>query len=678
MVIPIAKSSRFDPNTYRAACPTCNGVGSLQQPNPNKLIKSPDRPLCGGAMYSPGFFPKGYLCKPGNNGYDIIQAFARRHGFDPFTTPWKEVPVHTRNMFYYGDPNPLEVTFRSKSERITTRRINFSGFYGWIRDWDIGGTYTNNVVCLDCNGARLKPEYLAVKLLGYNIHQLSTISLDKLKEIINKIQLPTTHIAYPNLQIIRRRLSFLNKVGLGYINLSRVSATLSAGEAQRIKLAGLLGSEMNNLTIILDEPSRGLHPREVDALFEALSDLKKLGNTVIVVEHDLEIIDRADHIIDLGPGPGKKGGEIVAEGTPEEIKQTSSVTGKWLSKKIYQKSLRKKNPSCWMIIEGAEENNLKGETVRIPLNALVGICGVSGSGKSTLVVDTIGRILAPIKHTTSVAREPFEPGKYKKIVNGPKKALIVDQSKKRIHSPAKFMNIDKKIFKVFAESTEARALGLDEKKIRAKCTVCNGAGFIQLDMGFLPNIFEDCESCNGTGYAEEAWNVKLKGYSLPEITQLTIEEIYELFRDYEKLAEPLKEIIDVGLGYLVLHQPGYSLSGGEAQRLKIAKELAKKTSEGTLYILDEPTLGQHMEDIERLINILHRLVLRGNSVLVVEHHPTILANCDWLIELGPEGGEEGGYIIAAGPPNSIIGTPTSQFLKKQLVKTNELDAITSL
>jgi excinuclease ABC subunit A len=617
-------------------------------------------------MHSPGFFPKGYLCKPGNNGYDMVLAFATRYEFDPAMTPWNEVPEDVRNMFYYGDPTPLVVTFRSRSGRVSLRTLNFPGFYGWVRDWDAGGTYTDNIICPSCNGARLKPEYLAVKLQGYNIHQLSTMPLFKLFETTTKIQLSRTHRAHPNLQIIQRRLGFLNKVGLGYIKLNRVSSTLSAGEAQRVKLAGLLGSEITNLTVILDEPSRGLHPKEVNALFEALSDLRNMGNTVIVVEHDLEIIEKADHIIDMGPGPGIRGGEIVFKGPPEEIKTANSITGKWLSKQSPVAYRKLSPPSKWMIIEGAEENNLKGETIKIPLNLLVGICGVSGSGKSTLIIDTIGRILAPTKHTTSVAREPLEPGKHKAILNRPKKTLIVDQTKEGIQSPAKFLKIDKPIIKAYADGPEAQALGLDERKLGARCSVCRGSGFKRTDMGFLPDIYTNCEICNGTGYSPEAWDVSLKGYRLPEINQLTITEVYELFKDTPRVAEPLKAAIDVGLGYLVLHQPGYSLSGGEAQRLKIAAELAKKTGKGTLYILDEPTLGQHMEDVDRLIQVLHRLVVEGNSVIVVEHHPTVLTNCDWIIELGPKGGEAGGYIIASCPPTEVKDTPTAPFIKKLL------------
>jgi len=663
---PIAPSNRFDPNTYRAACPTCNGVGSLQKPNPDKLMIAPEKPLCGGAMHSPGFFPKGYLCQPGNNGYDIVQTFAERHGFSTKETPWNQVPEEIRNMFYYGDPEPITVTFNSKSGRVSTRTVKFPGFYGWVRDWDIGGTYTDNIPCPSCHGARLRPEYLAVKLEGYNIHQLNNMSLRKLRDTINKINTSQNHPAAPNLKTAQRRLEFLNNVGLGYLHLGRVAASLSAGEAQRVKLAGLLGSEITNLTVLLDEPSRGLHPREVNALFDALTMLRDEGNTVIVVEHDLEIIEKADHIIDMGPGPGVHGGLIVAEGTPEEIKKTDSVTGRWLRKQSGSEKPRNREPTKWMTIKGAHENNLKGELVKIPLGVLVGVCGVSGSGKSTLIIDTLGRVLDPVKHTTSVAREPLEPGAYEEISNQPKKTQIIDQTRKGISSPAKYLRLDKKLVKLFAETSNAHALGLDEKKLGKRCSVCRGSGTEKIDMGFLPDIYTTCETCMGTGYSPEAWDVKLHGYTLPEINQLTIKEVYELFSDETSITEPLKAAMDVGLGYLVLQQPGYSLSGGEAQRLKIAAELSKRKNGNSLYILDEPTLGQHMEDVNRLGNILQRLVDEGNSVIIVEHHPMLLAQCDWIIELGPEGGEEGGYLIASCPPDKLTDTPTAPYIKEQL------------
>ena len=701
----IASPGRFSPTTYAAACTTCQGIGTLQVPKPEKLIRSPGKPLCGGAMYSPGFFPKGYLCKPGNGGYDIVRAFAQRHGFDPAVTPWDQIPTKVQQMFLFGDPEPLQVTFRNPRGRTYVSTITFKGFYGWIRDWDVGGTYTDTVQCPDCRGARLRPQYLAVTLNGYNIHQLSEQPLSRLREIfVNNQKLlqgvqgapwhggpirdgsiaedvldnstytcnlhlsPLAEKSPPgkSLDTIRRRLGFLERVGLGYLHLNRVSATLSAGEAQRVKLAGLLGSGLTSLTVLLDEPTRGLHPREVKALVEALKGLRDEGNTVIVVEHDPGVIEEADHIIDIGPFAGTGGGQVAAQGSPQVIAGKDTVTGAWLrgERQCTFRGQRRK-PGKWLIIKGARENNLKNETIKIPRGVLVGICGVSGSGKSTLLMDTLGRVLVPVKHTTSVAKEPLEPGAHDEITGAPSRALLVDQSKKGVQSPAAFLELVQPLIKLYAQGEDARALGLDAAALGKRCSVCQGSGLVRLDMGFLPDILSECETCEGTGYSAEMRGVKLYGYSLPQVNRLTIDEVYRLFSDYEHISGPLQAARDVGLGYLVLKQPGFSLSGGEAQRLKIAKELCKKTTGETLYILDEPTVGQHLEDVSRLIQVLHRLVDEGNSVIVIEHHPYLLAACDWLLELGPGGGPEGGRVIASGTPETIaeMETPTAPYIR---------------
>lgn len=668
----IASPRRFNPTTYGSACITCHGVGTLQNPRPDKLMRNPEKPLCGGAMYSPGFFPQGYLCKPGNGGYDVVQAFAQRHGFDPASTPWQDVPEEVRNMFMFGDPAPLEVTFTSPKGRTRTSAVKFNGFYGWIRDWDVGGTYTDTVVCATCLGKRFRPEYLAVRVNGNNIHELNQMPLNKLKHVIDEIDLLQGNPAYYSLETMKKRLQFLNQVGLGYVNLDRVSGSLSAGEAQRVKLAGLLGTGLTNLTILLDEPSRGLHPSEVNALMGALEELRDEGNTVVVVEHDLEVISKSDYLIDMGPGAGTNGGLVVAQGTPEEVSEIDTVTGRWLKgKKI---SLKKdyRTPSSRLTIKGARENNLKEDNINMPLGIIVGVCGVSGSGKSTLMIDTIGRALSPVKQTTSVAREPVDPGAYESIEGAPKKTIQVDQSKRGIRSPYNFLDLSKPLAKVYADCEDAKAMGLDVKTLGERCTVCRGGGSVRIDMGFLPDVNVECEACQGTGYTPEAWDVRLHGYALPEVTALTIEETYNLFKDEEKIARSLKAAIDVGLGYLVMRQPGYSLSGGEAQRLKIAKELSKKTNSGSLYILDEPTVGLHLEDVERLIDVLNRLVDEGNSVIVIEHHPHMLASCDYLLELGPGGGPDGGRVVAQGTPTEIsnMETATASYIREILEESS--------
>jgi excinuclease ABC subunit A len=725
--VPAVSPGKFSPFNYAAACTTCQGIGTLQKPRPEKLIRYPHQPLCGGAMYSPGFFPKGYLCKPGNGGYDIVQAFALRYGFDPAKTPWNQIPREVQQMFLFGDPEPLEVTFRSPRGITRTAMIRFAGFYGWIRDWDVGGTYTDAVECPACKGARLRPQYLAVTLNGCNIHQLSEQSLSQLQKIIPPLNYkkfcggsrgaprrgepinnasgvaecqkadslgssayrPPMQWGFQKsppgrrrplgegnlksiqwiLNTMKKRLCFLEKVGLGYLHLNRITATLSAGEAQRVKLAGLLGSGLTSLTVLLDEPSRGLHPSEVRALLEALKELRDEGNTVIVVEHDPELLQEADHLIDMGPFAGTSGGSIVAQGTPTEVSEQDTVTGAWLRGQRRTNVHRtRREPVEWLIIENARENNLRGETIRLPRGVLVGICGVSGSGKSTLMIDTLGRVLSPVKHTTSVAREPLEPGKHDKVIGAPSKTLLVDQTRKGVQNPATFLEILNPLIKLYSESEDTKALGLAEDTFGKRCSVCQGRGMIRMEMGFLPDIHSECENCGGTGFTPEVREVKLHRYSLPELNRLTIDEVYRLFRQEEKVARPLKAAKDVGLGYLVLKQPGISLSGGEAQRLKIAKELCRRINGETLYILDEPTVGQHLEDVDRLCQVLHRLVEEGNSVIVVEHHPLLLASCDWLLELGPGGGPEGGRVIASGTPETIAAmrTPTGPYIRNIL------------
>lgn len=668
---PLARPRDFSPSTYGAACRECHGVGSLQVPVPEKLIIDPARPLCSGAMYSPGFFPKGYLCKPFNGGHDMLQALAKRYGFDPQSTPWEAMTPQAQQAFLFGDPEPMPVVYRNRKGQTTTRVQPFPGFYGFIRDWDVGGTYTRTEHCPQCGGAGLRPEYLAVTLAGLNVHQLHNLPLAQLEQVLDVFagMVPGDHPARHNLKVARRRLAFLGQVGLGYLYLDRVAATLSAGEAQRVRLAGLLGSELTSLTVLLDEPTRGLHPREVDALLAALRSLQSEGNTVIVVEHEPAVIQAADHLLEMGPGAGWQGGQAVAQGPAAEVLRGNSLTARWLRGEAAEPvSHARRAPQAWMQIKGARANNLKGETVRLPLGVLMGVCGVSGSGKSTLVIDTLGRALAPKKQTTSVAYEPVEPGEHDVIEGAPERVVLVDQARAGVVSPASFLGLDPLLRHLYAGSEEARALGLDEKALSRSCSACNGRGVERIDMGFLPAVYTFCEICRGTGFPPEAWAVRLRGAALPELSAQTLDQVCVLFADEPDLARLLESARAVGLGYLALYQPGHALSGGEAQRLKIAAELARRGSAGTLYILDEPTVGQHLADVDRLTGVLQRLAAEGASVLVVEHHPHLLAACDWLVELGPQGGPNGGYVVASGTPEQIAGgdTATAPYLRAVL------------
>ena len=662
----------FDPASYQGACQNCHGIGTVNIPQPDKLIMNPEKPLCKGAMHSPGFFPQGYLCKPYNGGYYVIQALAKRYGFDPASTPWNEMTKEAQDAFLFGNDDPLEIHYENRKGDKRMYKSKFNGFYhGWVNEWDIGGTYTDIKICESCKGAKLRPEYLAVTLDGHNMHQLSELPLVVLLKVLKSISLKheIPDVVHRSYKTILDRLKFLIKTGLGYVHLNRVAASLSAGEAQRIRLAGVLGSGLTALTIVLDEPSRGLHPSELEALLEALVELRDMGNTILMVEHDMLLINSADYVVDIGPKAGIEGGEIVASGPPNEIKRKNTITANWLNgRKKFKYLTQKRIPKKWLKIYGVKENNLKGETIEIPHGLLVGLCGVSGSGKSTLLIDTIGRILAPKKHTTSMAQEPLEPGKYDKIEGELSQTIIIDQTRASITSPLNYLGLKNTFFKIFAESEDAISLALGEKDLKKSCTACKGYGIIKTDMGFLPDIYDKCEVCDGTGYSSDAWRVKVNGISLPELNELTIDEIYKLFYENESIKNKLKFVKDVGLGYLVLNQPAYTLSGGEVQRLKIAKELSKKSKKKSMYILDEPTVGQHMEDVSRLINVLQRLVKIGNTVVVIEHHPHFLAACDWLIELGPGGGDNGGRLVAVGSPEMIAKgkTPTAPYIKEIL------------
>ena len=664
----------FSPSTYFAACSECSGVGSKNQPVVEKLIIAPKKPICKGAMYSPGYFPGKYFCEPTSAASGRLIALGQKFGFDPQETPWNEISEEGRHAFLFGDSEKLEFTYigtrRGKKTEVTGKG-SWRGFFRLVGDWDVGQTFTDRVSCSACGGTGLKPKYLSYEIAGHNVHELKNKTVSELLSILGKVKAPEEDVFFSaeNLRKAIRKLKFLQQVGLGYIHINQPSLSLSAGEAQRVILAGILGSGLTALTILLDEPSRGMHPSEVGGLVRALEVLREEGNTPIVVEHDPVVIRAADEMIDMGPSAGAAGGKIVARGSPDEVARKNTVTGRWLRRERtidYFKSPRK--PTSWMTIKGARGNNLQNITVRIPLGVLVGFCGVSGSGKSTLVIDTLARALSPKEFTTSVAYEETEPEEHDAIENAPKRVIALDQGRKGVRSPGQWLGALGLLESIYAKSPDAAALGLTKRALQKQCSVCKGSGQIRTELGFLPNVYTPCEACDASGRSHEAWSVRAKGYALPELNSLTLQEIYDLFKDDVRLERTLRAALDVGLGYLVLRQPSWTLSGGEVQRLKIAKELAKKTAKSSLYILDEPTVGQSLEDVARLVDVLRRLVSEGHSVLVIEHHPHLLAACDWLVELGPEGGPGGGTVVAEAEPYNLaqMNTPTAPFINEAL------------
>jgi excinuclease ABC subunit A len=651
---PFFSDAHFVAANYVACCTVCHGVGTLQQPAPEKLIVRTDLPLCAGAMHSPGFFPQGYLCKPGNGGYDLVRGLADRYGFEPEETPWREMSSEARRAFLFGDPQPMQVVFRSHGGRTTVRTVKFPGFYGWVGEWDVGGTYTRTVTCPDCRGARLRPESLAFTLNGLNMGELSAMPLDALDEHLSTVSASRERPgAASALGLGVGRTRFLRQIGLGYLTLDRLSATLSAGEAQRIRIATLLGGDLAGLTLLLDEPSRGMHPREVGALVEALRDLRASGNTVIVVEHDPQVIRAADHVVELGPGSGLDGGRIVAEGPPADLSPEDSITARYLTGTPNVDGRLPREATAWMIVEEPTENNLACGEVRIPLGVMVGLCGPSGSGKSTLAVDILSRALAPRKHTTSVAQEPVVPGAHGAIRGAPAKTVVVDQSRREVKSPVDFLGLARLLRRLYERSEEAVERGLGEKQFLRGCSACKGRGIVRQDMGFLPDLITPCDACDGSGFLAEAFEVMLRGYALPDLYSMTVSRVRELWSDEPSVANRLSLLERVGLGYLALRQPRHQLSGGECQRIKMAAELSQGAGRKAFYILDEPTLGQHEADVRRLETVLQELTDSGAGVLIVEHHPWLLSRCDWLIELGPSGGPTGGRIVAAGPPAAV-------------------------
>ena len=680
----------FSFNAPTGACPECEGLGSKLEVDVDLVVPDRSKTLREGAMVpwnpiSSQYYPQ------------LLEQFCQAVGID-MDTPFNKLPKKQQQMVLYGNGDQ-------------TFHFHYENDFGGVRDVDVPfeGVITNikrryketnsdftreqmrkymtELPCPVCHGYRLNQRALAVKIDGQNIGEVSDLPISKSIDYFKNIKLSEQNekIAKPILKEILDRLTFMQNVGVDYLTLSRSARTLSGGEAQRIRLATQIGSNLSGVMYVLDEPSIGLHQRDNDRLISSLKAMRDLGNTLIVVEHDEDTMRAADYIIDIGPGAGENGGRVMAAGTPKQIMRSrKSLTGQYLSgKKMIEVPMeRRKGNGKYIILKGAAANNLKNIDVDFPLGKFVCVTGVSGSGKSTLVNLILKRILAQKLNNNSA-----KPGKYKSIsgVNNIEKVINIDQSpigRTPRSNPATYTGVFDDIRELFAQTNQAKVRGYTKGRFSfnvkgGRCEACHGDGIIKIEMNFLPDVYVPCEVCHGTRYNSETLEVEYKGKNIAEVLNMTVSEALDFFSAIPKIRRKLQTIEDVGLGYVHLGQPATTLSGGEAQRMKLAAELHRQSHGKSFYILDEPTTGLHMDDIKRLLGVLQRLVDAGNTVLVIEHELDVVKSADWLIDLGPEGGEGGGQVVATGTPEEVAqvkGSYTGKYLKQMLDRDRELMA----
>ena len=684
--LPEITPRMFSFNNPYGACPVCMGLGSHMEFDEELVLPDPTLSV-GGGVFAP-------LSKNLHSyAMCVMKAILEKRGYS-LETPWQEIDKKTQQVLLYG----------SGEERFTFRYTNMFGedkeyfvpFEGVMpllarryheTDSDeMRESYENymtEIPCKACHGARLKPETLAVTVGGKNIDEVTRMTIRQADDFFTQLTLTPREmkIAAQILKEIHARLHFLLDVGLDYLTLSRSAGTLSGGEAQRIRLATQIGSGLQGVLYVLDEPSIGLHQRDNNRLLATLKHLRDLGNTLIVVEHDEDTMYAADHIIDIGPGAGANGGRVVAEGTAEEIKKNpDSITGAYLSRRKFIPVPAKRRPGNGKFIEvvGAAENNLKDLTVKFPLGTLTLVTGVSGSGKSTLVNEILYKGIA-----SRLYHAKGKPGKHKKIKGLENIDKIIDIDQQPIgrtprSNPATYTGVFDAIRELFSQTSEARMRGYKAGRFSfnvkgGRCEACKGDGILKIEMHFLPDVYVPCEVCKGARYNRETLEVRYKGKNISEVLDMTIDEAVEFFANVPRIARKLQIIQDVGLGYIKLGQPATTLSGGEAQRVKLATELSRRSTGKTLYILDEPTTGLHTADIHKLLDILQRLVAGGDTVVVIEHNLDVIKTADYIIDLGPEGGDKGGTVVATGRPEDIVKVPasyTGKFLRPLLEEKN--------
>ncbi len=675
----------FSFNNPFGACPTCTGIGYLMKMDEDLIVPDKNKTLYDGIKA----FGASTMKKGDTMAKMYFESIAKHYGVEIKDVPIKKLPRWFLEKILYGTGDEaidFEYTSYAGTRKFTSpfegvlptldRRYNETKSQGMRDFYEM---YMSESACQTCHGARLKKESLSVKVGDKNINELTDMSIDKIKDFLNTLQLNNKDkmIADQILKELNKRLQFLIDVGLEYLTLSRSAGSLSGGEAQRIRLATQIGSGLTGVLYILDEPSIGLHQRDNEKLLATLRKLRDLGNTVLVVEHDEDTMYAADQIIDIGPGAGVHGGKVIAQGTAEEIKLVpESITGQYLSgkKQILVPKKRRKSNGKAIEVKGATEHNLKNINVKFPLGQFICVTGVSGSGKSTLVNEILYK---------TVAKEIYgsneKPGKCKEIkgLENVDKIINIDQSpigRTPRSNPATYTGVFDVIRDIFAATQEAKMRGYDKGRFSfnvagGRCEACSGDGVLKIEMHFLPDIYVPCEVCKGKRYNRETLEVKYKGKTISDVLDMTVEEALKFFENIPKIKSKIQTLYDVGLGYIKLGQPSTTLSGGEAQRVKLATELSKKATGKTLYILDEPTTGLHIADVHKLVDILQRLVDTGNSIIVIEHNLDLIKTADYIIDLGPEGGEKGGQIIAVGTPEQITRNDqsyTGKFLKKYL------------
>ena len=654
--VPTLEPRSFSFNSVYGACPECHGLGSRYDFDPAKIIVDWSKPLLEGAL-GPGSGST-YLQR-------MLSLAAQAYGFD-LSVPFEQQPPKVQNLILYG-PNG------------ESKRVGWAGVLAFLkqnledsssesyRDWLL--EYMSPTECATCHGQRLRPESLAVKVNGLSIAEFTGLSVSKAIEAASKIRLNSREqqIAGRVLAEIIERLQFLNAVGLGYISLDRSAATLSGGEGQRIRLATQIGSRLRGVLYVLDEPSIGLHHRDNARLLAALAALRDLGNTVLVVEHDEETIRRADYVIDLGPGAGRHGGALVASGKPDDIAHApESLTGKYISGEmaIALPAQRRKANDAAVTVLGARENNLKHIDVAFPLGLMTVVTGVSGSGKSTLVNDILYRALAK-----KLYKSREEPGAHKSIsgVENVDKVIRIDQSpigRTPRSNPATYTGVFTQIRELYAMLPESRERGYKAGRFSfnvpgGRCEACQGEGQKRIEMNFLPDVYVQCDICGGKRYNHETLQVRFKGHSIADLLETPVADALPVLENIPQVRQKLQTLVDVGLGYIQLGQSSTTLSGGEAQRIKLARELSKRQTGKTLYLLDEPTTGLHFDDVKKLLDVLHRLTDLGNTIIIIEHNLDVIRNADWVIDLGPEGGEDGGRLVAHGTPEQVARSKKS-------------------